>query len=600
MYGRSGASQSSRTSRSIECRSVRSAQCTLILLRRCQMLFSAPLEVARTNACTFASSATRASVRCEPMNPSAPVTRAVRPVKASPISARSDVRASSVQVVSWASPVMMLRMPAGADTSMPRTGKSAVRSGALTALSSLAVAASAAGAGILLAHLFGRNERTDGLFVAYGVYLVLAIAAQSFRTVVLPQLTRGSAALGPELRAYLLALGGAGVVVVAITVALAEPFGRALTAHPASADVASQALPWLVGAGLLQLVAALAASALAARDSYGVAALAYAAGAVLALVLFAALHSHGEVSPAWAAPANGGVAAGVPLAVLAAGGALAGARARGGSLRPLGRLATGAAVPIALQAMFVVALRLAAGLGAGKATSLNYAYLIAAVLVVATASSVALISSAPLTRRGIDAEAAVTHVVHSSWLSLALIAAAAGVFALAGGRVVGPILGGAYGGEVGRELGRLVAYLAPWMVVSVAFTLTFPLLFVLESSRGLVAIALGGLALSVPIVLAGRELAGLAGIAGALAVSTALVLTALLVAVSGGALRRAAVELGWLALQVAALAAVAFGLASLLGGFAGAAVGLAAYAALLAALRPRGLREAWAYVRALH
>jgi hypothetical protein len=222
------------------------------------------------------------------------------------------------------------------------------------------------------------------------------------------------------------------------------------------------------------------------------------------------------------------------------------------------------------------------------------------VLVVATASSVALISSAPLTRRGIDVEEAITHVVHSSWLSLALIAAAAGVFALAGGKVVGPILGGAYGGEVGRELGRLVAYLAPWMVVSVAFTLTYPLLFVLERARGLVAIAVVGLALSIPIVLAGRELAGLAGIAGALAVSTGLVLAALLVAVSGGALWRTATELGRLALQVTALAALAFGLASLLGGFAGAGVGLVAYAALLAALRPRGLREAWSYVRALH
>src|SRR5436305_1005053 len=372
MYGRSGASQSSRTSRSIECRSVRSAQWTLIRLRRCQMLFSAPLEVARTNAWTLASSATRASVRCDPMNPSAPVTRTVRPVNASPSSARSEASESSVQVVSWPGAVMMGRMPARADTSMPRTRKSAVRSGALTALSSLAVAGSAAGAGVLLAHYFGRNERTDGLFVAYGVYLVLSLA--------------------------------------------------------------------------------------------------------------------------WALTANGAVTAAIPLAALARTGALAGRRARGGSLGRLGRLATGAAVPIALQAMFVVALRFAGGLGAGKATSLNYAYLMAAVLVVATASSVALISSAPLTRRGIDVEEAITHVVHSSWLSLALIAAAAGVFALAGGRVVGPILGGAYGGEVGRELGRLVAYLAPWMVVSVAFTLTYPLLFVLERSRGLVAIALAGLA----------------------------------------------------------------------------------------------------------
>src|ERR687884_2035621 len=503
------------------------------------------------------------------MKPSAPVTRTVRPPKTSPNSRRSAASESSVQGESWSVVFIVGGCRSRATESMPGTRKSAVRSGIVTGLSSLAVAGSAAGAGILLAHFFGRNERTDGLFVAYGVYLVLAIAAQAFRTVVLPQLTREAVALGSETRAYLLALGGAGVVFVGAAVALAGPLGRALTAHPASAHVASRALPWLVAAGFLQLVAALAASALAARDSYGVAAFAYSLGAAVALVLFAALHHHGEVSLAWAITANGAVTAGIPLAALGRMGVLTGMRARGHSLQRLGRLATGAAVPIALQAMFVVGLRFAGGLGPGKATSLNYAYLIAAVLVVATASSVALISSAPLTRRGIDVEAAVTHVVHSSWLSLALVAAAAGVFALAGGKVVGPILGGAYGGEVGRELGRLVAYLAPWMVVNVAYTLTFPLLFVLERSRGLVVIAVAGLAVSIPIVFAGRELAGLAGIAGALAVSTALVLAALLVAVSGGALRRAAAELGRLALQVAALAALTFGLASLLGGVPG-------------------------------
>jgi hypothetical protein len=42
------------------------------------MLFSAPLEFARTNACTVAPSSTSASVRCEPMKPSAPVTSTVR------------------------------------------------------------------------------------------------------------------------------------------------------------------------------------------------------------------------------------------------------------------------------------------------------------------------------------------------------------------------------------------------------------------------------------------------------------------------------------------------------------------------------------------
>src|SRR5919204_2271500 len=327
------------------------------------------------------------------MKPSAPVTRTVRPPKISPNSRRSAPSESSVQGEPFPVTFIVGGCRSRATESMPGSRKSAVRSGIVTGLSSLAVAGSAAGAGILLAHFFGRNERTDGLFVAYGVYLVLAIAAQSFRTVVLPQLTREAAAIGSETRAYLLALAGAGAVAVGVAVALAGPIGRALTAHAASAHVASRALPWLVAAGFLQLVAALAASALAARDSYGVAAVAYAVGAALALVLFAALHSHGEVSLAWALTANGVVTAAIPLVALGRIGALTGMRARGGSLGRLGRLATGAAVPIALQAMFVVALRFAGGLGAGKATSLNYAYLIAAVPVGATASSVALISS---------------------------------------------------------------------------------------------------------------------------------------------------------------------------------------------------------------
>src|SRR5919204_1168459 len=238
------------------------------------------------------------------MKPSAPVTRTVRPPNVSPKSRRRAASASSVQGEAWFGAVIVEGCPPGATESMPTTRKSAVRSGVATGLSSLAVAGSAAAAGVLLAHFFGRNERTDGLFVAYGVYLVLAIAAQAFRTVVLPQLTREAVALGSETRAYLLALGGAGIVAVGATAALAGPLGRALTAHPASAHVASRTLPWLVAAGFLQLVAALAASALAARDGYGVAAVAYAIGAAGAPVLFAAPHPPREGSLAWALPAK--------------------------------------------------------------------------------------------------------------------------------------------------------------------------------------------------------------------------------------------------------------------------------------------------------
>src|ERR671935_1819364 len=145
------------------------------------------------------------------MKPSAPVTRTVRPPNVSPKSRRRAASASSVQGESWFGMFIVEGCPRGATESMPATRKSAVRSGVMTGLSSLAVAGSAAGAGVLLAHFFGRNERTDGLFVAYGVYLVLAIAAQSFRTVVLPHLTRaaGGGAPRPETPPPLPARGAA-------------------------------------------------------------------------------------------------------------------------------------------------------------------------------------------------------------------------------------------------------------------------------------------------------------------------------------------------------------------------------------------------------
>ena len=123
------------------------------------MLFSAPLEVARTKAWTFAPSSTSASVRCEPMNPSAPVTSTVRPrrtrrsrgaVARAPSSVHTEaglfefaVEAMSVEIEQ---PSLPLR-------------RSAVRSGVATGVSILAVSGAAALAGAYLAHKFGRERR---------------------------------------------------------------------------------------------------------------------------------------------------------------------------------------------------------------------------------------------------------------------------------------------------------------------------------------------------------------------------------------------------------------------------------------------------------
>src|SRR5438874_2019497 len=255
----------------------------------------------------------------------------------------------------------------------PERGRSAVQSGTLTGLSFLMVSGAAAVAGAYLAHKFGRDVRTDGFMAAYGVYLVLVLGAQSFRMVVVPDLTRAD------------------------------------------------------GQGLVSL--------------------------------------------AWGLALNAVLAVALPAAALVA----RGGRVRRGSVplelrRRLGRLMLGAAVPLAVQGIYVIGLRFAAGTGTGNVTSLSYAYLLAAMFVSATAFSLSLIAAAPLTRRGVDAESAADHVVHTAWVALAFVGAATGLVALVGGRVVTAALGHAYAGKVGDQLGQLVVYLSPWMVAWAAFS----------------------------------------------------------------------------------------------------------------------------------
>jgi len=258
-------------------------------------------------------------------------------------------------------------------------------------------------------------------------------------------------------------------------------------------------------------------------------------------------------------------------------------------------------VPLAIQGCYLLALRFAAQLGVGQVTSFSFAYLVASALVGSTAFSLGLISSAPLTRRGLDPVAAGRHVVYAAWVSLVLVGAAAGVFALVGGPIMGGLLGNAYGGGVGRELGHLVIYLAPWMLAWVGFAVAFPLVFVAERQRLLVPLAVGGFLVCIPLGLGLRAVAGLAGIAVATGLATLLIAGGLLWMLSPQTLGIAVLGLARLALAVGAATTLAFGALSLALPIVPAAVaGLFVYAAIMLALRSLGLSDAWAYVRGLH
>jgi hypothetical protein len=225
----------------------------------------------------------------------------------------------------------------------------------------------------------------------------------------------------------------------------------------------------------------------------------------------------------------------------------------------------------------------------------------ASTLVGATAFSLGLISSAPLTRRGIDPVAAGRHVVHAAWISCVIVGAAAGVFGLVGGRIVGAILGDAYAGEVGRELGHLVVYLALWMLAWVGFAVTFPLVFVAEKRWTLIPLAVAGFVLCIPVGLGLRSLWGQPGLAIALGVSTLLITAGLMATISLRTLAIAALGFARLALAVGVSATVAFaGLSIWLNPLPAALGGLIVYSALMYALRSLGLSAAWTYVRGLH
>jgi O-antigen/teichoic acid export membrane protein len=483
-------------------------------------------------------------------------------------------------------------------------GQTAVGRGAVTALGTAVVSVGAVVAGAVLAREFGRTVETDGLFAAYAVYLVLVLAAQAVRVVLLPRLTRAEAVgrLAGELRAQVLALGVVAVPALVVAFAAAEPLGDALTGGlPTRAgDVAADSLAWMVLGGVLQLYAGLAASALAARDSYVVAAAAYALGAAAGLAYFLVRLDGGPVALAEGLALNGAVTLAIPLVALVVRGGL-GSGGVGGGLAPrLWELARGVALPLALQGLFVIAVRFAGDEGVGAVTTLSYAYFVVAFLVAVTASSLALISSVPLTRAGLSAGRAATHVVSTTWVSVTIVAAAAGVFVLAGEPIARGVLGSAFSGDVGEELGHLVAYLSPWMVVSIGVSVTFPLLFVVERDRLLPLIALVAIGVQIPVELVLQRFWGLSGVAVGIALTTLLVLAALLLLLSKDTVVLTAEGVATVTVLIGAAAAAAFGLAAVaLDGLAAAVIGLVAYVAVLLVWRPRGLREAWDYVRSL-
>jgi O-antigen/teichoic acid export membrane protein len=488
-------------------------------------------------------------------------------------------------------------------------GLGSLTTGAVTALAIAVQTGLAAVVGVIIARELGRTAETDGFFAAYGVFIVFALAANAFRVTLLPRLARArdDGRLSSETFAYAVAMATVAVPALVLGIVAARPVADVLTGSgpTAALDAAADALPWMILAGIGQFTAGLLASALAALDDYVVAAAGYVTGSVVGLALILLrIDEDGTNAVAWGMALNAAIATLIPalwLARRARSEAMPATAVRADLSRTGPRLLEllgGAALPFALQAVYLVCLPLAAREGVGSVTSFGYAYLLAAGVVGVTASSLGLVTSVPLTRAGLDPGRVARHVDASSWLALVVVAATAGVFAVAGEEIVAGVLGASYGADVGSQIGRLVVALAPFMVVSVALSVTFPLVFVVRRAGKLPLVALAVLAVHVPLALAGQVLAGLWGLSIALAVSTGLALTCMLVLLD--ALHATLGDLLTATVVVGAMAAVIFALGAwLLGPAAAATLALVVYIGTVLVVRPPGLVRSWAYLRAL-
>jgi O-antigen/teichoic acid export membrane protein len=495
------------------------------------------------------------------------------------------------------------------EKSSASTGLGSLATGAITALAIAVQTGLAAIVGVVIARELGRTAETDGFFAAYGVFIVLALAASAVRVTVLPRLARArdDRRLSAETAAYAVSIAVVAIPVLVAGIALARPIADVLTGSgPDEAlDAAAEALPWMILAGIGQFTAGLLASALAALDDYVVAAAGYVAGSVAGLVLILLrIEAEGTIAVAWGMALNATIATLVPAAWLARRAhseAMPRSAPRADLARTGGRLLellSGAALPFALQAVYLVCLPLAAREGVGAVTSFGYAYLLASGIVAITASSLGLVTSVPLTRAGLDPARVARHVDASSWLALVVVAATAGVFAVAGADIVERVLGPSYSHDVGSQIGQLVVALAPFMVVSVALSVTFPLVFIARRAGRLPVIAGIVLVVHVPLAVVGQVVAGLWGLSIALAVSTALALSLMLVLLD--ALRATVGDLVTATVIVGATATVIFALgALLLQPPAAATLALLAYVGTVLAVRPRGLVRSWDYLRAL-
>jgi hypothetical protein len=455
----------------------------------------------------------------------------------------------------------------------PTGADGAASAGIALSVAMFAMAATSGIQALLYLDAFGIGGRTDGFFVAFGLYVTFGVFSQSIRVTAAPLLVGRRARLGPRQLAAVMALIALPVAI--LTIPLAGPLADVLAPGLSAADreVTQDALPLLGGAMVLQLWAAGGATMLAVRDRFAAVARAYTLGAVAGLAVYLAVESAaGELSLAWSMLGMAIVTCGVMLAAAAVSSPIAPERTDAsvsvrevvrGTVLVLGR--TG--VYLAFHGLYVITVAFVSRADPGDATVLSYAYIFASYLNSGTGVALGMGRIADMRRATITdrAQALAETVVPGYRYSMLLVAPALAALVTFVPSLVGELLPQSLGGADVDNLREFGALLVAWTLAALMVNLLLPAMFALGKARLLNALAPVLVLLQLGATATGSALFGAAGAVGAFWVAPACFAVALAVLGAGrGALPLArAVALD--TVRLGGLAALAFGASMALG-----------------------------------
>jgi hypothetical protein len=452
--------------------------------------------------------------------------------------------------------------------------------GVAMAAATLAMGATSGIQALLYLSSFGVGARTDGFFAAFALYASFGVFSQSIRITSAPLLVGRRPDLSP--RDFGLALVLIAVPVGLATIPLAGPLASVIApgvGHDGR-GVTEAALPILGTAMVLQLWAAGGATLLAVRDRFDRVAFAYMAGAGASLAAYlAVVDVAGELALAWSMLAMAVVTCAAMLDGVRAG-APASTEAQAPARISVRRLLSSAwlllsrtAVYLAFNGLYVVTLAFAGGYDAGDATVLSYVYLFASYLVAATGFALGMSRIADMRRGALaDWREVIADTVPAGFRYSMLLVAPALAALIVGASLLGELFPSSFDGAQVAQLRAFAGLLCAWTVAALLVNLLLPALFALGRARLVNALALPIVALHVGVTALGGALWGAPGVVGAFFAVPLCFGVVLLVAGCGSASGRIARELAADGLRFAALAAVSFGPAALLGAALGGGV----------------------------